>query len=202
MAEKKPDTVGAFLGLITEEGKLRMQMRVEESSITGISYKGDFELTGSRVKEKDLHKVLTPSGLLKEAIRETKEELGITVIPPGRFSIYRAVYEDPKTHLVDWALMIPIPPECWDETVKMGRKTVDVDPDQLNVLGELMLVVSGRKRMWRMGQGAIYDMSSNLLWRRRAEELLTLVKPDWQETEYFEDANLTLVRFQTEIGLL
>ena len=183
---KKPDSIGSFLGLITSEGKLRMQMRTEKSSpITGVSYKGDFELTGGGVKEKDLKVVLTPEGLLQEGIREAKEELGIKVTMPETFPVYWAPYENPKTGKVDWAFMIPIGSEYWDENTKMKRKTVDVDPNQLDVLGELNLVISGKKRMYQMGQWAIYAQSP--IWSLRAAELLIEVKPDWLETEYHSD---------------
>jgi len=49
---KKPDSVGVFLGLITKGGRVRYQMRIESGSpITGISYKGDFELPGGGAEE-------------------------------------------------------------------------------------------------------------------------------------------------------
>jgi len=206
MTEKKPDTVGSFLGLITKDGKLRLQMRTEKgSSITGISYKGDFELTGGGVKELDLRKVLTPQCLLDEAIREAREELGIVVATPTYFCLYRTVFENPKTGKVDWAFMIPIYPILWNDTSEMKRKTVDVDPDQLNVLGELNLIVSGKKRMWRMGEAAIFMMNtlgfSREDWLVRADELLTEAKPDWKQTELFWDADEALSKFRREIGI-
>ncbi len=192
---KRPDTIGVFLGLITKEGKVRFQMRTESSSpITGISYKGDFELPGGGAEEKDLGKLLTLEGLLNEGIREVKEELGIVVSPPpeddsspfsGGRRIYWAPYENPKNGKIDWAFMIPIPPKYWDETAETKRKIVDLNPVHLDVLGELNLIVSGKKRMYRMGQGAIFACSSDSLWRQKAADFLTQVKPDWREDEYF-----------------
>ncbi len=202
---KRPDSIGSFLGLITRgERKLRMQMRTEKGSpITGISYKGDFELTGGGVKEKDLEKVLTPEGLLREGIREAEEELGINVseriFSCGSIPIYWAPYEDPKIGKVDWAFMTLINRFFWDDTVKMARKTVDVNPDQLKVLGDLNLVVSGKKRMYRMGQAALYVMSS-VAWRERAGGLLTEVKPDWLATEYSENAEEFLEKLRQAIS--
>lgn len=202
MAEKKPDTVGSFFGFITTEGKLRMQMRTEKSSsLTGISHKGDFELTGGGVKERDLRRVLTLAGLLDEAIREAKEELGIIVTKFSPSVIYRTVYENPETGKVDWAFMMPVVPHLWDEAAKIKRKTVDVDPDQLNVLGELGLIVSGKKRMWRMGQAAICLASSRTDWRGRAGKLLTKAKSDWQTTELLINPFQDLFRLRYEIGL-
>jgi len=199
MAEKKPDRVGAFLGLITTEGKVRYQMRIEEQSITGISYKGDFELPGGRVKEKDLKKVLTPEGLLKEAIRETKEELGLVVEKLMPQYLYRTIFENPKTGKVDWAFVIPVFPAFWDETAEVKRKIVDVNPDELEVLGKLNLIVSGKKRMYRMGQACLFLSHSK--WRGRAAELLTEVKPDWRETEWLTDPNNDLAEIRRSLGL-
>lgn len=191
MAIKRPDSIGSFLGLVTREGRLRMQMRIEKSSpITGISYRGDFELTGGGVKEKDLMKALTPQGLRQEGIREAKEELGIEVsknILSLALPVYWAPYENPQTGKVDWAFMTPVSSGYWDETAETKRKTVDVDPDQLKVLGDLNLIVSGKKRMYRMGQGAIYAMSLTA-WQLRAAALLTEIEPDWRNTEYFVHA--------------
>lgn len=198
---KKKIIVGAFRGLITKKGKIRLQMRTEKTSMfRGVSYKGDFELPGGRVKKKDLRKILTPQGLDEESAREVEEELGIPVFTPPKFSIYRAVYTYPDGN-EDWAITIPTSPDYWDEEVTMKRKTVDVDPDQLNVLGELMLVVSGKKRMWRMSEGGIFALSPNPIWRQRAAELLTEVKPNWRETEYFEDAEKALAQWRKELGL-
>lgn len=200
---KKPDTVGVFLGLITKEGRVRYQMRIESSSpITGISYKGDFELSGGRAKEKDLSKLLTPYGLLKEGIREVKEELEVIVLSQSsHFPLYWAPYEDPKTNKVDWAFMIPIEPDDWDETAETKRKVVDLNPEHLDVLGYLNLIVSGKKRMYRMGQGAIFAFSSNSLWSQAAAGFLTQVKPDWHETEFFGNGAEALARFRRELGL-
>ena len=198
MAEKRPDTVGAFLGLITPEGKVRYQMRTEESSITGISYKGDFELPGGRVKEKDLRKVLTPDGLLEEAIRETKEELGIVVKKFTPFYLYWTVFENLKTGKVDWAFVIPTLPAFWDETAKVQRKIVDLDPDELEVLGRLNLIVSGKKRMYRMGL-ACFLLENK--WDSRASELLSWVKPNWPTTEFLMNLYDDLAKIRRNLGL-
>ena len=178
-------------------------MRTEKGSMLGpnISYKGDFELPGGAVEEKDLRKVLTVSGLLRESAREVKEELDILVDDPSEFPLYRAVYIYPNGKKEDWAFMIPTPPDCWAEEAKTKRKTVDVDPHQLDVLGELNLVLSGKKRMWRMAQAAIFAISSVAIYREMAEGLLTGVKPDWRKIEYFEDPEKALAQFRKELGL-
>jgi len=203
MAEKRPDTVGVFLGLITKKGRVRYQMRTEKwSPITEVSHKGDFELLGGGAKEKDLSKLLTPEGLLAEAVRETQEELGIAVstdVPLA--ALYRTVFESFKTGKVDWAFAIPVFPEYWDETIEVERKIVDLDPDDLNVLGRLNLIVSGKKRMWRMGQAAIWIASCRADWRNRAANLLTEAKPDWRPTEFFVNSREGLFNLRYEIGL-
>ena len=109
---EKPDTIGSFLGLITTEHKVRYQMRTEkESIIPGVSFQGYFELPGGRVKEKDLCKLLTPEGLLREAIRRTREELGIMVPSDIKIpALYQTVYQNPETHKIDWAFVIPVFP--------------------------------------------------------------------------------------------
>jgi 8-oxo-dGTP pyrophosphatase MutT (NUDIX family) len=199
---KKPDSVGVFLGLITKEGKVRYQMRIESSSpITGISYKGDFELPGGGAEEKNLSELLTPEGLLDEGIREAKEELGIVVLPPQEFPLYWAPYQNPKNGKIDWAFMIPILPSFWDETAEVKRKIVDLNPKHLDVLGELNLIVSGKKRMYRMGQGALYACSLNSLWRQEAADLLTQVKSDWREIEYHEGPKWFLGQLRKALSL-
>lgn len=200
---KNPDSVGVFLGLITKEGKVRYQMRIESSSpITGISYKGDFELPGGGAKEKNLSELLTPEGLLEEGIREAKEELGIVVLPPPpEFSLYWAPYENPRNGKIDWVFMISILPSFWDETAEAKRKIVDLNPKHLDVLGELNLIVSGKKRMYRMGQGAIFACSSNSLWSREAADLLTQVKPDWRKAEYHEGPKWFLKQLRKALSL-
>lgn len=201
MTEKKPDTIGSFLGLITTEGRVRYQMRIEKRSITGISYKGDFEVPGGGVKEKDLRQVLTPEGLLKEAIRETREELGIVVVGFSPSYLYRTVFENPKTGKVDWAFVILTLPAFWDEKAEVKRKVVDVNSDDLEVLGKLNLIVSGKKRMWRMGQACLWLYHGENEWGRRAAELLTQEKPDWQETELLLNPSQALYQIRYELGL-
>lgn len=205
MAEKRPDTIGSFLCLLTKEGRVRYQMRTEKKSlVAGISYKGDFELPGGEVQEKDLKKALTPGVLLEEAIRETKEELGIVVsrdvgkrVYPG---FYRTVFVNPKDGKVDWAFATVAWPCYWDETTEVKRKIVDVSPDELDVLGRLNLIVSGRKRMWRMGQAGLYLGHRND-WADRAAELLTEVKSDWRQTELLLNPTRDLFQIRYDLGL-
>ena len=184
-------------------------MRIEKGSITGLSYKGDFELPGGAVKEKDLRKVLTPGVLLEEAIRETKEELGIVVSSDMPvFMLYRTVFENLKTGKIDWAFMTPVLPRYWDETAEVKRKIIDLDSADLDVLGRLNLIVSGKKRMYRMGQACLClsRYATDPGWRDnvrmlRAADFLTEVKPDWRETELLLNPQQDLFQIRYELGL-
>ncbi|MFH1575466.1 MAG: hypothetical protein ABIB55_00795 [Candidatus Nealsonbacteria bacterium] len=200
---KKPDSIGVFLGLITKEGKVRYQMRTESSSpITGLSYKGDFELPGGGAEEKNLSKLLTLEGLLIEGTREVKEELGIVVMPPPEdIPLYWAPYENPKNGKIDWAFILPVLSKFWDEAAEVKRKIADIKPEHLDVLGELNLIVSGKKRMYRMGMGVLFARSSLSVWRQQAANFLTQVKSDWQETEYFISAKSALEQFRKVLNL-
>ena len=199
MTEKRPDTIGAFFALITSEGRVLYQMRLEKTSITGSSYAGDYELPGGRVKENDLKKVLTPQGLLEEASRETEEELGIIVSKDTPVDwLYRTIFENPESGKVDWAFAIPVPSSCWAEKAEMKRKTVTLNPDELAVLGERNLIVSGRKRMWRMGQAGLFCLSRDH-WQEKAYHLLNEAKPDWYETEVLSDPARALMEMRKRL---
>ena len=200
-------TVGVFFGLITKEGKLRLQKRTEKGSTVtpGVSYKGDFELTGGGAKEKDFKKLLTSQGLFDEGQRETKEELGLAVSMPSKFQLYRAKFFNEKTGVEDWAITIPLPPECWDEQAEIKRQTIDINPEELFSLamqpkGEQLLSGWG-KRMCRMSLGAIFAASTNPKYVNEARIMLTEVKPDWRRTEYFRDIEEALSLFRKELHL-
>ncbi|MCK4354734.1 hypothetical protein KAW43_00030 [Candidatus Parcubacteria bacterium] len=201
---EKEITVGVVLGLVTREGNVRLRMRTERGSMFGenVSYRGDFELPGGGVEEKDLSKLLTPEALFAEGRREVKEELGIIVqgLPIGE-PIYRTVYHFPDGKKEDWSFMIAIPSSYWLENAEMlkGAKTVDVDPRQLDVLGDIDLIVSGKKRMYRMAMAALYLFSPDT--KAFSEFYLSKVKPDWKETELFYNTEEALADFRKELGV-
>jgi len=193
--------IGAFRGLLTSKGQLRLQMRTEQGSMLGsnVSYAGDLELSGGRIEVEDLCEALTIRALLDESAREVREELGILVGNPPDPILYRAVFQSPDGW-EDWAFVIPTPPDCWDEKYETSRKTVDVYPDQLLVLGDLNLVISGTgKRMWSMAMASLL-YSSDGVSRRHARGLLNSHRPDWR-TELIEDPEAALLRFQEGLGL-
>lgn len=192
--------VGAFRGPLLPDGTLRMQMRIEKGSMFGpdVSYTGQLEISGGRVK-RDLGEALTLPVLLAESAREVREELGIEVGDPVDPLIFRMVFVSPDGW-EDWAFVIPTPPECWDANVKMSRRTVDVNPDQLKVLGELDLVLSGiGKRMWRMSQ-ASFMRSNKEAFKDRAQHWLYEYKPDWR-TELLSNPEEALAGFRRELNL-
>lgn len=201
-------TVGAFFGLITEEGKLRLQRRQEKGSIIpGASFENDYELPGGGAEEKDLGKLLTFGGLAEEAARELKEELGgrLYYFPPVNTPIYRAVFLNKEKGVEDWAFMTPVPPGYWDERSTVKRETLDVNPDEIRELanrpkGEQLLSGWG-KRMCRMSLAAIMIGSSNALWRGRAELMLNEIKPDWEATEFLGNSSRALAQCRQELGL-
>ena len=199
-----PKTIGVFAGLLTREGKLRLQRRIEKDSlIPGKTYEGDWELSGGRVEEKNIKKALTLEVLQAELIREVKEELGILIKFRPRPSIYRTIYEDPEKGICDWALMIPIPGPYWDEIQDMKRTTIDVDPSGLRELANQpkgnQLVSGWGKRMCRMGEGA-FLLSYVERFVRQAKDALTEMRPNWRKAEFFENAEEALSQFRRELG--
>lgn len=157
-----PKTIGVFAGLLTSQGKLRLQRRVEKDSIIpGKTYEGDWELPGGRIKEKDIKKALTIEVLGEELRREVMEELGIPIAIPKKPSIYLAKYEDLEKNICDWALMIPILSRDWNENAKTKRTTIDVNPLELRGLAFRLkgnqLVSGWSKRMCRMSEGALFN---------------------------------------------
>lgn len=204
---EKPKTIGGFAGLLLEDGDLLLQMRTEKGSIYGpkdTSYQYNWELSGGRVKEKDIMKALTLEVLTENIIREVKEELGIKIISfPLRPSIYLAIFVNEEKGVNDWALTIPMPKECWEMPKKLKREIVKVNVDELTELannppGKGQLVSGFGKRMHRMSLGSLYD-SSNPANCGGARKLLTWIKPDWLQTEYSDNAEEFLRKLREEI---
>lgn len=201
---KRRITVGVFLGLIAQDGRILFQVRTEQRSILGrhVSFTGGYELPGGGAKGNDLRKILRPEYLIQEAVRKTRQDLGPTVHPDHdcfrEVPLYRTVYREEEKE--DWAFMIPIQYKV-PQSESLRRKVVYLNPDELHVFADRNAIVSGKRRMWRMGEAALFLSSSNPSWRDRAAELLTQAKPDWQQTEYFENAQEALAQFRTELGI-
>ncbi len=203
---EKPKTIGVFAGLLTREGKLRLQRRTEKDSIIpGKTYEGDYELPGGRIQEKKLEKALTLEVLGKELIQKVEEKLGIVIKLHPNPPLYLTIYEDVERGICDWAFMIPVPspPAYWDETVRVARTIIDVNPEELRVLaarpkGEQLLSGWG-KRMCRMSLGATL-CSSNSRYSDEAKICLNEIKPDWEKTEYSFDPEAFLEKLRKAIG--
>lgn len=204
---EKPTSIGVFAGLLTSAGKIRLQRRVEKGSIIpSKTFKGDWELPGGKVKERDLKKALTLDVLQKELIREVKEELGIVIMHHPNPPLYLTIYENHEKGICDWAFMIsiPTPPIYWDEKAKMKRETIDVNPVELRELadrpkGEQLLSGWG-KRMCRMSLAALLRSPVDE-YNQQARRDLDEVMPDWRKIEYFHDPHEDLAEIRRELGL-
>ncbi|MCH7605232.1 hypothetical protein IID24_04575 [Patescibacteria group bacterium] len=199
--------IGAFFGFLTPEGGVRLQRRTQKGSraAPGQSYEGDWELPGGG-SELPLEKALTLEGLDGEARRETREELGF--VPTHRivFShLYRAVLVNEEQGFEDWAFVLPVPPHIWNPDAQMKRDVVDVGPKELRELalrprGNQLLSGWG-KRMCRLSLGTIVASSPDGIYKAQAATMLDEIRPDWRETEFFEDAEEALAGFRRELGL-
>ncbi|MDO8424627.1 MAG: NUDIX hydrolase [bacterium] len=203
----RPKTIGVFAGLLTEEGKVRLQRRIEKDSIIpGKSYEGDWELPGGRVQEKDIKKVLTRSVLEGELIQRVKAELGINIMMVPNSPLYLAIFEDPGKEICDWAFMITVPPGVpyWDERARVQRTTIDVGPKELRELaskpkGEQLLSGWG-KRMCRMSLGALLN-SENPDYRNFTHDYLDEINPNWYKDEFFETIPFCLAELRRKLGI-
>lgn len=194
MRVDEPKTIGVFAGLLDRNGKLLLQRRLEKSSLLpGKTFKGDWELPGGKIREKDILKALTMEVFWREMLREAKEELGVEIKtrylrwPP----LYLAVYTDEEKGINDWAFMIPIISsgdwDGWYAPEGLKREVMYVEPQTLKEVANRpkgdQLVSGWGKRMCRMALGALLH-SSNRSYSREAEEMLDEIQSDWRETEY------------------
>jgi len=203
---ERPKTIGVFAGLLTSDGKIRLQRRIEKDSlIPGKTFEGDYELPGGRVGEKDLKKALTLEVLQRELVLRVKSDLGITIITHPNPPLYLAVLEDAARGICDWAFAMPVPPPpaYWDENAPTTRKTIDVSPFELYELAQQpkgqQLLSGWGKRMCRMGLAA-FLCSQNVAYCSEAKEYLYQVKPDW-EKEGLSDPVWSLGQLRKELGL-
>ena len=203
MGKEKTITVKVFLGLVTSKGKVRLVLSREKDTMLSenISSECVYGLPGGLSKEKDLSKLLTSDALFAEGHRKVFEKLGISVkgLPMGE-PIYRTVYQSPDGKKEDWTFMIAIPPENWDENAETlkGVKILDVTARQLEVLGRLNFIVSGKNEMYRLAMAAIYLGGKD---RFYSSGLLTQVNIDWEEKELFYDTTGAFDDFREELGV-
>ncbi len=189
---ERPKTIGVFAGLLTSEGKIRLQRRIEKDSLVpGKTYEGDYELPGGRVGEKNLKKALTLGVLAKELVLRVENDLGISILIHPNPPLYWTKYEDVAKGICDWAFAMPVPPllPYWDENALMVRKTIDVGPDELYELAQQpkgqQLLSGWGKRMCRMSLGVLLN-SDNPAYRLSAEKYLNEINPEWKK-EYFHN---------------
>ncbi|MFH1841518.1 MAG: NUDIX domain-containing protein [Candidatus Nealsonbacteria bacterium] len=204
---EKPKTIGIFAGLLNREGKLLLQRRTEKGSIIpGKSYKGDWELPGGKVEEKDIEKALTYPVLFKEIQRELREELGAEI--RGNFnssgvSVYLTTLVNKERGINDWALMFSFIFLEWVMPEKLKREVVFVNPKELREIAnrpkeEGQLVSGWGKRMCRMSLSAF--LLSSYAYAEEATLALDEINPDWTKTEYFFAYDYFFKKIQKQTG--
>ena len=205
----EPKTIGVNNGFLTEDGRLLLQIRTKNSWIGKIlekSYEGLWELNGGLVKEEGISKVLTLPVLARQSVKNAEEKLGIRMEFPGNPITYFTSYENKEKGIVDWAFTFMIRPGYWDmgETSFL-RDVMLVNVNDLNDVANLpegkgQLVSGYGKRQHRMGLGVL-SQSSNYQDRILARKTLDDIKPDWCETECFENTEDALKKLRCMLGL-
>lgn len=167
-------TIGVFAGIINEEGKILLRRREEIDSITGKSYKGDWELPGGGVVEAEK---ITYDHLVKELIREVKEEIGISISVDPMPEMYPLLFKGPQGY--DLALVVPI------RSNKKPSKgeTIYVSPKELKELAEKpkgqQLLSGWGKRMCCMALKA-HSFGTAYYEAKEAGEMLFAIQKEWR----------------------
>lgn len=184
---KVSTNVGMYLGLLNlnKEGRLLLRRRVEEDSIIpGKSFKGNWELPGGAVEETDGK--VAYNYPIKEAVRETVEEVGVPVsVPAGMQPVYLTFFKGPKGY--DLAGVVPV---VTNQEATRGE-TIYVSPEELKVLAEAFVpadkakgqdgqgLLSGwGKRMCCMALAALTH-SPNPTFSQQAKNMLAEISRDW-----------------------
>ena len=201
MVGTKDITIGAFLGLITKEGRVRYYRRKEEEgwqTVPGISFRGDFYLPGGYVQRKGrkLRHILSQRVLFTEAASGTEEDLGISITIPAQIHLhlYRAVSVNYQNGTENWDFIIPIPSIYWDEDVPTIKQIVDVNPDELYRLANYpkgeQIAGGWGEQMSKMGLAALFACSYDRVYRKRSEDLLIDIESDWLKEFSFDGENM------------
>lgn len=159
MVEKFVSTVGVFAGILNHEGKVLLRRRVlpeeEKSLISGKTIKGDWELPGGIVEQKEMIAAGNEKGLVEVLKREVKEGLDLEInipLPLEVFPVVLAKETLPGRFTNDVAMLIVVRPDQWKGVPK--GEIMWADPKALEELtkkptGE-QLVSGWGKRMHRM----------------------------------------------------
>lgn len=186
MVEKFKAVIGAFAGILHEDGKVLVKRRTlpgeEKSLIVPEKVYGDWELPGGIVEQEEMLAAGNERGLIEAAKRETKEELGLEINPSLASPIIPVVLakEFPGERIVnDIAFVVPIQPDQW--TGKPKGEVAWVDPSGLQDLakrpkGEQLLSGWG-KRMCRMALHALC-YSQKLIISNRAKNMLAVIQKE------------------------
>jgi hypothetical protein len=160
---EKPKTIGVSNGFLTQDGKLLLQVRTNNSwmgKVLGKTYEGLWELNGGMVQEKDIMKALTLPVLGAQAIDNAKNKLGITMTVPEYPSVGLTILKNEEKGILDWAFVLVVPPDCWQPPSEWPRDIIFVDMVELNAMtrrpeGEGQLVSGWGKRQHRMSLFAL-----------------------------------------------
>lgn len=126
MKKKVKATIGVFAGIINPSGKILLRRRLEESSITGESFKGCWELPGGGVLLQD---GMPYDHLVRELEREVKEEVGIQIELQFMSPMYPVFFGEAQ----DLALVAPF---VTDQKPTTKGETRWVSLEQLNDLAK------------------------------------------------------------------
>lgn len=204
---ERPKTIGVNNGFLTAEGKLLLQIRTTQSWMGVVldkSYEGQWELNDGGTQGKDISEILTLPVLKAQAIKNAEKKLGISMTVPENPVMYLAIYENKEKGIIDWAIMFPIPPDYWQMPTQLLRDVMLVGVKGINDLanrpeGKGQLVSGFGKRQHRMGLCTLWhspDLNESLA----AFETLNQIKPDWQVSEYSDDAGEFLARLRETIS--
>jgi hypothetical protein len=209
MAMTVPKTIGVNNGFLSENGKLFLQVRTQNSWMGQIlekSFDGSWELNGGQIKEEDISKALTLPVMAKQAVKNAEEKLGLKMDFPGNPITLFTSYENKEKGIVDWAFTFVIRPGYWDiGQTSFLRDVMLVGVEDLNRIanfpeGKGQLVSGWGNRQHRMSLGVLAQAPHHGE-RILARRTLSDIKPNWRETEMFENAGEALKFLREEIGL-
>jgi len=165
--------IGVFAGIFDDNGKLLLRRRDEENPTTYYDpYRGDWELPGGTVEERNVWEASDERLFGQELAREVEEETGLLIEVPPMPVMLPAVYINKDEERVDLAFVIPV--GVVSERPATGQ-SIYVSPEELRELaaqpqGEQ--IVSGwGARMCRMALMALCNSPN----RQYVEEARTML---------------------------
>ncbi len=195
---KKID-ISARRALVTSGGCIRLLPMIKEK-VRGVYYR----LPGIKVAEvkfgdQELHlsEVLTSDFLIDAIAHRIAEDAGVSSYTPSNFSLYRTVRHYSDGISEHWNIMIPIPPDCWEEAEGIKVDVQYLDPDELVVFSNKKLIDAATLEM---SLAAIWAVSANAGAKAKAEKLLGELKSEWNEN-FFSNGEEAIEKFGEQISL-